>query len=62
MQALCTRPSFLPALGDLSHLTSPEAALLDRQFRMLREDMMGALNKTVKDMGLVGNIQVWTGN
>ncbi|WIA14242.1 hypothetical protein OEZ85_002778 [Tetradesmus obliquus] len=52
--ALCQRPPFLPRETD-SHLqlsACPEAALLDRQFRLLREDMVGPLRKELADLNI----------
>lgn len=53
MQALCPQPPFLPRSTD-SHLqlaSFPEAALLDRQFRLLREDFVGPLRDELKRLG-----------
>ena len=47
LQVSSSRPPFLPLAQDLSHLDSPEAALLDRQFRLMREDMVYALRQTM---------------
>lgn len=41
LQALCQQQPFLPRCSDPHLSESPEAALLDRQFRLLREDMVG---------------------
>eukprot|EP00775_Hariotina_reticulata_P004273 gene4273-4526_t len=49
-EALCRRLPFLPRVSDsnLMMLASvPEAALLDRQFRLLREDFVGPLRPCV---------------
>jgi hypothetical protein len=56
LQALCPKPPFLPRAGDPHpHLadTSPEAALLDSQFRLLREDMVGPLKEELQKLGIV---------
>ena len=55
-QALCPKPPFLPRTDDpqasLAN-TSPEAALLDRQFRLLREDMVGPLREELQKLGIL---------
>lgn len=54
-QALCLRAPFLPHLDDAElHLGgTPEAFLLDRQFRLLREDIMGPLREAMVALSLM---------
>lgn len=59
LQALCQQPPFLPRPND-SHLqltSCPEAALLDRHFRLLREDFVGPLRDELKRLGFTDKIQ-----
>ena len=55
MQALSTAVPFLPRASD-THLSlalkSPDAALLDRQFRLLREDMVAPLRQELSQLGI----------
>jgi hypothetical protein len=51
LQALCATPPYLPRPGD-SALQQPEAELLDRQFRLLREDFVGPLRQELAQLGL----------
>jgi hypothetical protein len=51
-QAVCTMPPHLPRRNDNLQLQLPEAALLDRQFRLLREDFVGPLRQELADLGL----------
>jgi hypothetical protein len=56
LQALCPEAPFLPASKD-NHPTlsaQPEAALLDRQFRLLREDMVGPRREELHNLGITG--------
>jgi hypothetical protein len=53
-QALCTRQPYLPRVSDKPLLQSPEAALLDRHFRLLRDDMMQPLRESMAMLGLAG--------
>ncbi|KAG1673298.1 hypothetical protein FOA52_002578 [Chlamydomonas sp. UWO 241] len=53
-EALCTRQPYLLRAGDKPLLQSPEATLLDRHFRLLREDMMQLLCESMVMLGLVG--------
>eukprot|EP00955_Chlamydomonas_euryale_P117408 366472-Chlamydomonas_euryale.AAC.3 len=65
-QAQCTRQPYLPHVGDTSFLDSPEAAHLDRQFRLLREDFIQPLrdnmallrSKALSEPGIANPIQV----
>lgn len=50
-QVLCKKVPYLPTPSDPSTLP-PEVALLDRQFRLLREDMLGPLRKELAALGL----------
>ncbi|PNH08303.1 NFX1-type zinc finger-containing protein 1 [Tetrabaena socialis] len=63
-EALCARPPYLPRLlgadggaGEThplqlpDHLTNPEAGLLDRQFRLLREDFAQPLRQVLAALG-----------
>jgi hypothetical protein len=51
-QAVCPRLPYLPRVGDAETLSSPEAALLDRQFRLLREDLMASLRQVFVYLGV----------
>ncbi|GAX74369.1 hypothetical protein CEUSTIGMA_g1818.t1 [Chlamydomonas eustigma] len=52
-EALCIKLPYLPRAVDPSSLLSAEAALMDRQFRLMREDMMGALRTAISALNLV---------
>jgi hypothetical protein len=53
VQALCSKPPYLPRASDPQQLQHPEAALLDRTFRLLREDMCGPARRQLHDLGVV---------
>ncbi|MEW5313864.1 MAG: hypothetical protein WDW38_005396 [Sanguina aurantia] len=52
-EALCRRQPFLPHRSDHHLSASPEAALLDMQFRLLREEMVGPLRSELQVLGLL---------
>lgn len=58
LQALCQRSPYLPRAGDAPpaalSTAPPEALLLDRQFRLLREDVVGPLREELTALGLAG--------
>lgn len=52
---MCRQAPYLPKPGDSPGPgVPPEAALLDRQFRLLREDMVGPLRQELGALGLLG--------
>lgn len=62
-QALCQAAPFLPRLVDPAQAqalpaTSPEASLLDRNFRLVREDMVGPLRAELKALGIAQQASV----
>ncbi len=56
MQALSTEPPYLPLPSD-SPLHQPEAALLDRHFRLLRENFVGPLRAELAELGITQQVQ-----
>lgn len=52
-QIKSTARPHLPRLGEVGLMGSPEAALLDRQFRLLREDMVAPLREELKALEVV---------
>lgn len=46
-QAFCKHPPFLPRQGDPYLLGTPEAAYLDRHFRLSREDQLSVLRRNL---------------
>lgn len=54
-EVLSSRPSYLPRAHDPHSFLGlpPEAALLDRWFRLYREDMVGPLRQELKALGIV---------
>ena len=54
---MSSSPPFLPLAGDSPHLDSPEAALLDRQFRLMREDMVYTLRQTMASLASRRDVQ-----
>ena len=57
LQVLFRHPPFLPHSGEKQHLGNAEAALLDRQFRLLRENMVQPLRQTLQALDLVEAIE-----
>ncbi|KAG1675264.1 hypothetical protein FOA52_016295 [Chlamydomonas sp. UWO 241] len=50
-EALCMTLPYLPCVRDTPLLPSAEAHHLDRQFRLLREDMLQPLRQSIKELG-----------
>jgi hypothetical protein len=48
-ELMCTEHAYLPPITGAEHITNREASLLDRQFRLLREDMIGPILKEMKE-------------
>ncbi|KAH8821861.1 P-loop containing nucleoside triphosphate hydrolase protein [Xylogone sp. PMI_703] len=49
MEILSQRPEYLPIIDSTTHHLPGLAGLLDRQFRLLREDVIGQLRETVRE-------------
>lgn len=57
-EALCLRQPFLPRMGDTEHLPSEEAALLDRHFRLVREDMIQPGREALASLDIIRSPEV----
>ena len=51
LQVLFRHRPFLPHSGEKQHLGNAEVAPMDRQFRLLRENMVQPLRQRVRDGG-----------